>query len=137
MIYLYLLKDTEDNVVYAGQTVNTTRRFREHTQSRPLHSGRGLFYGRTDLRLEVVTIVDTVKEARKIEDQLKEKYNLFNGERWTGPILSRRAITQEDADKIRELKGVYPQTKLAKMFNCSRSTIRKVHNNTAYKKYDV
>jgi predicted GIY-YIG superfamily endonuclease len=76
MKYVYEIVNTLGTVEYVGQTNNPKRRLREHIKCKPLQSGYGKFYGRQDVVMNIVTIVETLKEARDLEEQLQLEYGL-------------------------------------------------------------
>jgi len=62
-------------VEHIGETNNTNRRWREHVRDK-LSSGRGKFYLRQDIVMNVVATVETRKESRDLEEQLQLIYGL-------------------------------------------------------------
>ncbi len=76
MKYVYEIVNDFGKVEYVGQTNNPKRRMREHVKNKPLKSGYGKFYGRVDITMRIVKEVETIKEARDLEEKLQLKYGL-------------------------------------------------------------
>jgi predicted GIY-YIG superfamily endonuclease len=73
--YVYELINLYGTVEYVGESKNPYRRFRQHTKSKyePKRS-MGIFYGRQDLILNVVSEYDNYKDALNLEAKLKSNY---------------------------------------------------------------
>lgn len=50
---------------------------REHVIDKPLSHGRGKFYRRQDVFMNIVSVVETLKEARDLEEALQLEYGLI------------------------------------------------------------
>jgi len=71
--YVYELIDSENKVIYVGETVNPGTRFREHIRKKS-----GKFYGRTDIKMCIIPeMFITKKHAYWKQIELQKKYNLI------------------------------------------------------------
>ena len=139
MIHVYLLKDSNDNVVDVGQSQNPTERLYRKTKCKP-SSGQGHFYGRTDITQEIVSSHLTRKEALIEEERLKIYYGLEVTERTGGRKggltqgKRNRKFTFEQAEEIRAKykTGNYLQKDLVIEYNSSTSSINRIVNNVRY-----
>jgi predicted GIY-YIG superfamily endonuclease len=81
--YVYILMNEYGAVEYVGYTKNPKQRMKDHIKHKPygLQTGKGLFYGRTDLTLEVVKQFNTRGEAEAYEGELKLQFGFVWNER--------------------------------------------------------
>tara|TARA_R110000772_G_C12989438_1_gene406834 strand:- start:96 stop:512 length:417 start_codon:yes stop_codon:yes gene_type:complete len=134
---LYDLVDQEDQTVYVGVSKHLKIRLREHTLYKPYpKSGRGKFYGRTDLDIITVNSYSTKKEALMAEGARKLSLGMEWEER-NGQLAKKyslRKLTQEQAEQIRHkhIPREYTIKKLAKEYNVSRQAISNILKNITY-----
>ena len=78
--FVYELVNLMGSVEYVGRTKAPKMRWIEHVKKKPIKgvSGKGLFYGRQDLVMNLVKEFDNVKDANFYEGELKLSY----GMRW-------------------------------------------------------
>ena len=95
MYYVYELINHYGTVEYVGESKNPYIRFRQHTKSKyEPHRSMGIFHGRQDLILNVVSVYDNHKDALNLEAKLKKDYGFalteklgkIKGGRIGGPI---------------------------------------------------
>ena len=79
MYYVYELINHYGTVEYVGETKRPKQRLREHTKRKP-GKGVGMFYGRTDLVMNIVSLFTNRKEARELEGKLKLEYGMEHTE---------------------------------------------------------
>ena len=81
MYYVYELINLMGTVEYVGQSKRPYVRFAEHTRVKPKYgSGKGYFYHRNDIFLNIVASYETEAEARQEEFEL-QKYWGFTTDR--------------------------------------------------------
>tara|TARA_R110000764_G_C10784550_1_gene356673 strand:- start:105 stop:506 length:402 start_codon:yes stop_codon:yes gene_type:complete len=131
MKHVYKLVNELGRVEWVGETVRPKVRFYEHTKVTP-SSGKGMFYGRTDLTMEVVASNLNKEDARILEDKLKIKYGLPLSER--SPKLASRKLTFDIANEIRSkyIPRKYSSYKLAKEYGVSQRAIMQILEGLAY-----
>jgi predicted GIY-YIG superfamily endonuclease len=69
--YVYELYNLTGTIEHVGETINTERRFNQHTKWK-----RGKFYGRTDISMNIVKEFDNLKEAWNYQCVLQKEYGL-------------------------------------------------------------
>lgn len=76
--YVYVLKqEADDKIVEVGETTNVTKRLFQHTKVRPnKNHGHGHFYGRTDLRIEIIGTFFSRHYALAMEELVKLENNI-------------------------------------------------------------
>jgi len=139
MIYVYLLKDSNNKVIDIGQSQDPSERLYRKTKCKP-SSGQGHFYGRTDITQEITSSHLTRKEARIEEERLKIYYGLEVTERTGGKKgghtqgKRNRKLTFKQAEEIRAKykTGNYLQKDLVIEYNSSMSAINRIINNKRY-----
>jgi len=72
---VYELINLMGTVEYVGESTRPETRFREHTMHKP-SNGKGKFYQRYDIFMNIVAEFNTRKEARDFEEILQIEYNL-------------------------------------------------------------
>ena len=134
MYHVYQLLDATGDVVYVGKSNQPEVRFKQHTIVPPNpNNGHGMFYGRTDLALQVVASFETNAEALLEEGRIKK----LQGMEWTErTVRHRRVFTFEEAEEIREkyAKGGHTHRGLAKEYGVVHGTIGKILRNKRYTK---
>jgi predicted GIY-YIG superfamily endonuclease len=106
MSYTIYKISNSDQVVYVGQTTQFKTRIGQHFNTKPIEGqfGFGKFYGLKDSHsVDIITVVETKEEARRIEDQWQSHYGIIpesirktNGimkYKANGGIVSRRQKT--------------------------------------------
>jgi len=114
MKHVYEIVNSLGTVEYVGQTNNPKRRWKEHVKDKPLMTGRGKFYGRQDVLMNIVAEVETLKEARELEEQLQLEYGLITDRsktlkaaaigiksRWDSLSSEERSILNSNSAKTR------------------------------------
>ena len=148
MKYVYKILNSEDTVLYIGQTEDPKRRFNQHTKSKPFNgSGSGMFYNRTDVRMKIIEGPINEKEARDLEEELqiqfgfktdrqKSRNGLLKGCKKGGCIAGRmkRIITYETAELIRKdyNTGNYSYTTLGNKWDLSKGMIANIIQRRRY-----
>jgi hypothetical protein len=81
--FVYELVNLMGTVEYVGRTKEPKMRWIEHVKKKPIEgiSGKGLFYGRQDLVMNLVKEFDNVKDANYYEGRLKLEHGFNWGER--------------------------------------------------------
>ena len=89
-------------VEYVGETRNTIEsRFYDHTRRKPTQSGRGKFYGRSDMFVRLVDQFNNRKDALALEGSLKQNYGL----EWTELTMrTRNGIESHRSGKLKEVQ---------------------------------
>ena len=78
--YVYQIIDNSGKILHIGKTMDLERRFAQHTKWKGYgDSSAGLFYGRTNIKLEIVKEFNDKKECTKFEGE----YKIQNGFIWT------------------------------------------------------
>ena len=96
--YVYELINFYGTVEYVGETYRPNVRFNEHIKHKPLSSsGKGKFYSRQDIIMNLVQEFDNRKDARKFETELK----IING---LPPTEKNRSI--KTGKKIGKKNGI-------------------------------
>ena len=102
VFYVYELINDETVVEYVGVTKHPNKRLFQHTKIKPHKvkpsSTYGMFYGREDIRMEIIVGFDTRKEALKTEGAIKEE----NGLLWTEQLQFRKEYCSKAAKKAYE-----------------------------------
>jgi predicted GIY-YIG superfamily endonuclease len=116
--HVYELYNLLGSIEYVGETINTERRFREHTKSKT-----GKFYGRTDISMNIVKIFDNGKEAWDYQCELQKKYELITD----GEIQSNTRIGKEHSikTKLKISKSVSKSLTGKKLSEETKEKIRK------------
>lgn len=76
MHYVYTLTDTTGEVLHVGETIRPKVRLYEHTVMQPIGTGKGMFYGRTDINLTVISEHPTKKLAYRAQCKLQNELGL-------------------------------------------------------------
>lgn len=91
MRYVYALMDSNGNVVYVGETKSTRWRLYDHTRRK-----RGKFYGRTDIRLHVLSAHETRSESYWAQCHLQKVFGLRSEDEMSREHLAKgRKILQK------------------------------------------
>jgi predicted GIY-YIG superfamily endonuclease len=105
MYYVYVLMNEYGIVEYVGETQNPNDRISKH-KTKP-HKNKygdsfacGKFYGRDDIKMEIVKDFKTKDEAKEFEGQLKIEL----GFEWTERTRGRNAVNIQHLAKQRELR---------------------------------
>lgn len=105
LYHVYEIVDSHGTVIDAGYTTDPKSRFHDHTCRKPGTGwGNGRHYGRTDVRMRVVHVVETKEAARQYEDEVKISHGLPTTEKdlqHTGG----RAIVENGQHAIISSKG--------------------------------
>ena len=135
---VYELQDATGTVIDVGYTHRPKVRMYEHTRRKPTLKGCGRHYGRTDLKMVIVSEHSTRKEAGQHETALKLEHGLQPTERMNGPRMAKlcRKLTMEQAQEIRTKYIPYKYTliMLATDYNTSLGIIYGIVNNLTYNK---
>ena len=100
MIIVYKIINEEGIVEHVGHTHNTEQRFHGHTKQTP-GDGKGKFYKRTDVRLEVISEWETREQARMAETYWQVYYHL-QVDMLKGNIQTNRLNTLDHLTRLRE-----------------------------------
>lgn len=100
---VYEIYNSLGTVEYVGETGNRIEgRLYDHTRRKPTQSGRGKFYGRTDLFIHLVAEFDNRKEALALEGVLKKEYGL----EWTELTMrTRNGVESHRSGKLKEIQA--------------------------------
>jgi predicted GIY-YIG superfamily endonuclease len=136
MTHVYELRDGDQVVVYVGESKDPTHRLYRHTKCKP-GMGKGRFYGRTDITMNIVKSFEDRKEARQYEKYLQEKNNLLRTEDKAFRLrtMRDRKLTWEQAQEIKVLY-VPGQTTLhgiAEQYGVTRNVISSIIRGDTYK----
>ena len=102
--FVYELVNLMGTIEYVGRTKDPRRRFGEHTRTKPNKKNtNGMFYGRQDLLLNVVKSFDDIKDANKLEGELKLSYGINWTEKERDVKAGKNNISSGHLDKIRKL----------------------------------
>ena len=119
--YIYTLIDEDDKVLYVGCSIKPVDRLYSHVKRKPCatkRTGTGYFYGRTDIRLDILSSFNNRKAALLEEGKVKKLHGLTWTERTKTPkqidvCASGGKVTMAKLNKIphictcgRVIKGV-------------------------------
>tara|TARA_R110002153_G_scaffold251253_1_gene408190 strand:- start:67 stop:462 length:396 start_codon:yes stop_codon:yes gene_type:complete len=124
MIIVYKIINEEGIVEHVGHTHNTEQRFHGHTKQTP-GDGKGKFYKRTDVMLEVISEWETREQARTAETYWQVYYHLQDN----GGYVKRK-YTDEQIEYIRSSDKT--QRELGLELDIPNSTIWKIRNYKIY-----
>jgi len=102
--YVYQLMNDAGVPEYVGETTNPLRRLDEHTKKLPNPKyNYGKFYGRTDIKMQIVGQFPNKLSAYRYQIQLQKAYGLPTDTRNNGkyPHPWLRKLTQAQAEQIR------------------------------------
>jgi predicted GIY-YIG superfamily endonuclease len=131
MRYVYELINSVGTIEYVGETIDTKRRFAQHTTWLS-----GKFKGRTDLTMHVVDSFVTKKEAYEFQNELQKFWGLApdntkmsrKGE--TNPTTK---LTNEQVTEIRKRYVRGQGAQLGREFGVSRIVIGRIANKKSFK----
>ena len=122
--FVYELINDECQVEHVGLTNNPDYRFYQHTKLKP-HGSRsqGAFYGREDIRMEIVAAFGARHIAQNFERQHREFLGLQEPK--------RKPTTKSEAKLIRDLYEFgFCISGLTEMFDKSMQVVMSVLDNT-------
>jgi len=136
MWYVYELRNESGKIEYVGVSIQPKKRFRFHTTARPRNdNGCGYFFGRTDLKLNIVGEYNIKELALAEEGRLK----ILNNFEWTEKTKGyyNRKFTAEQIDEIKAkyIPWKYSTHMLAKEYNVGVSTIKRIINQKTYNEW--
>lgn len=128
MITVYKIITDEGVIEHVGMTARTLEhRFKEHQWENPAGiAGRGKFYGRDDVRIELISEWETRAEAKKSEMYWQQYYNVKDQQ------FSNRKLTDDQVKFIRENPRDETYNELATRFIVSYGTISNIKRNKFY-----
>ena len=126
MIKVYKIVNTEGVVEHVGITERTLEhRFKEHKYENPAGIlGRGKFYGRNDVRIELISEWNTRTEAKKTEMYWQVQYNCKDQQ------FSSRKLNDQQVNEIRN--SAETNNILAQRYGVHSNTISTIRNNKYY-----
>ena len=74
--YVYELVNLYGTVEKIGETKNIEKRMRDHFTNKPDGKGKGAFFGRQDLAVNIVANFETKKEAFQFQLELQREYGM-------------------------------------------------------------
>lgn len=135
---VYELIDLNGLCVDVGYTCRPETRMYQHTKVNSKYPGSGRHYGRTDLKMVIVSEHTTRKQASQKEIQLKIEKGFDPTERINGlrRLKERRKLTFAEAEDIRSKwsSNNYKKQELAKEYNVSGQVIYWIIKNITYVK---
>ena len=133
---VYELQDAIGTVIDVGYTCRPEKRMYQHTKTKP-GKGTGKYYGRTDLKMVIVSEHFTRKEAAQAEIALKSQHGLEPIEHLNGVRNGKlnRKLTMEQAEEIRAkyVPWKYTLDKLAKEYGINSATVHGIIHYHYYK----
>lgn len=106
--YVYELYNLLGTVEYVGETVDTKRRFNEHTKSK-----KGKFYKRTDININVVKEFDNKTDSFFYQCKLQKEYGLETDSEIFSKVQKGKPIrlhSLETKQKMSELRKGKPKS---------------------------
>ena len=136
MYYVYELINLMGTVEYVGQTKYPNKRFREHIFSSPKNIGKGKFYKRQDIFLNIVCECETENIARQIEFEMQNYWNLVTDKSKCGPRGENQKNSKLTNDDVKEIKKLIrekvPGFIIAKKYRISSQTISLIKLNKSW-----
>jgi len=113
LYYVYVLKqESDDSIVEVGETTDSEKRFYQHTKVRPnSNHGHGHFYGRTDLRIEIVGTFFSRHYALAMERMVKIEHKLPLTE-YMRDSKGGKASGPKNMPKVNRAKVICPDGKI-------------------------
>ncbi len=136
--YVYELVNLMGTVEYVGESINPKRRLYQHTKEKPSPvGGKGRFYGRDDIFINIVKEFDNKKDAWNYQCELQNQYGLFSDRQLQIEKAKLATKTQfksklsiDDKNEIRKMykphHPIYGRLPLAKKYNVWPATITNI-----------
>ena len=136
--YIYELVNLMGGVEWVGCTIDTERRFNQHTKKHPnsrsgsRNNGHGRFYGRLDMSMHIVAIYASKAEALLAEHELQIFWELETDKSKRSMAGSKNGRAKLTEDQVRQIKSLLSKNlscgELGRRFNTGAQAISKIKN---------